>query len=175
MGRDLNGDWNGRYAYSVPVPGDPEASAVQVEDMNRRVPVEFVMSIREGFLFSIRGTVNDLGPGAVKGESVLAGWKLGRRIRFTKTYPTRFKVMVAVDGVAKPLNDVLNDLVGAEAAANFVLPSHQVHYGGLIQPDGSTIEGTWEIRNSSVRIPPSGKYLRLKLRTLGTWTATRST
>jgi hypothetical protein len=67
MGHDLTGEWNGSYAYSVPGPGDPGSTTIEIEDMSRRNPVSFVMSLREGFWFSIGGTVNDVGPGAVKG------------------------------------------------------------------------------------------------------------
>lgn len=175
--RDLTGEWSGHYAYSVPAPGDPSATAVEIEDMGRRNPVAFVMSLREGFWSSVRGTIDDVGPGAVMGRAVLSGWRIGRKIRFTKTYPTRFKVMITNGTIApgRPLDEVLTEIVGPEAFEKIVLPPHRIHYTGVIQPDGASIVGNWAIREAAVRIPGSLRYLRLKLTGLGTWSAARST
>jgi hypothetical protein len=168
---DLTGEWSGRYAYSPPPAGCPEAVASQLEELSRRDPVAFTMSIHTSSLFSIRGTVNDAGPGSIPGECTLAGWKLGRNLRFTKTYPAPFSGLV--DGVRKPLIEILRKQLGDDACEGVVLPPHRVHYRGTISADGTSMKGTWILRNATVRFPRLRKYLRLYLRTSGTWSAAR--
>jgi hypothetical protein len=130
------------------------------------------MSIQSSSLFSLRGTVNDVGPGAIPGGCTLTGWKLGRNLRFTKTYPSPFSGPVG--GVPTPLVEVLRKQLGDDACEGVVLPPHRVHYRGTIGTGGTSIEGTWMIRNATVRFPRLRKYLRLYLRTSGTWSAARS-
>jgi hypothetical protein len=174
VGPDLTGEWSGVYAYSPPEPGLPEAVFRELETLSRHEPVAFVMSVRESTMFRIRGTVNDVGPGDIAGECILSGLKLGRRIRFTKTYPAAFAV--SRDGSRQPLIEVLRKALGEEACEGLEMPPHRVRYSGRMrqEQDGSKMEGTWVLRAPVVRIPKLRKFVRLGTTTRGTWSAART-
>jgi hypothetical protein len=171
MGRELSGTWRGQYAYSQPAPLEPGDDHSRRVDMSKMGPVSFEMTMREGWMGRLEGTVTDSGPDAVPGLCALSGWKIGSIARFTKTYPGPHTLFAGK--VRYVLIDRLREELGEEFCKRLSIPLHRVRYKGSLLPDGSSIHGTWSIRDLLVRIPGSIKYARFAYGTTGTWSANR--
>jgi hypothetical protein len=147
--KKVSGTWRGTYSY--------EAS----EQMVKREPVSFTLTLKQGWFGRFTGSVTDDTSGGMAGTGVIEGYFSFPRIEFTKRMPVFYVAMP--DGRHITLREYLNQ---QGYACERDVPHAPIFYEGEFSTPRRA-QGTWIIRAGRVPLG-DGKAINMP-ETKGFW------
>jgi hypothetical protein len=156
---DVTGTWKGEYAFEESEGGAGKAVAGNV--------VTFTMVLKQGWLGSVTGTVQDDPRAGFPEQGTIKGKVKGQVISFDKSMPLLRLIhehgRLTLEQWAERRKVVMDTKI----------PHPKIRHLGDASADGNSFEGTWMVNEETVAVP--GSYEKLVIPTLaGTWKMTRA-
>jgi hypothetical protein len=155
---NVTGTWKGEYTFEESEGGAGKAVAGNT--------VSFTMTLKQGWLGSVTGTIQEDPREGFPEQGKISGRIKGQVISFEKIMP----VMRLIHEHGRLTLEQWSER--RKVVMETRVPHPKIRHLGDFSADGSSVEGTWLMDESSLAVP--GSYERLVLPTLaGTWKMTR--
>jgi len=157
---NITGTWKGEYSFEETTGGGEKRVLGTV--------VAFTMQLKQGWLSSISGTVQDDPRQGFAEEGVIKGKLKGNVMTFEKLQPIMRMIhepsRMSIEQLAERYKVVMDTKI----------PHPKIRHIGDVSADGNSAEGTWLVHEESMPVP--GSMQSILLPTLaGSWKMTRQT